>query len=648
MYIAKLKLKNFQCYAEEQTIELKPSVYAIVAKHTGDAERSNWLGKTTLLEAIRFALYGHHRHETDDEWITHGAVLGEVAIELDDGTLIERKRERGKSTRLWYWPGNERSKGAMQTEAQNLILQHVGLTQKDFLATCYFPQKVMSQFVTQSAGDRMETVVQWLQLEPLEQCEADLRAAIAVKLDAQSKLAENLRSNEQNVTTMLARYSTESFDYLKSCVAPTEAQVEIRRGTVALCQRKLMSNEAIRSGIAKHAEYETVVRVGKELAAKFDEKGGAALKKSLVQWREYLDKLSLAKATAERELRTKLTVARGEFDGACPVAGIACPAKDQINTLTKAAKEAALVAEAAVDELRGKHAEAARTVQKASDDYAEWTKAEGQLQELRRQVVQLDAAKTRPTEELQPHELLVHEFNTAMTSLATAQAEVMGLLQAIKSIEQAIKAIDAVKVELARMDGELTTLREAMLIFGKNGAQRRIAEGVLKHIEASANELLGDSGIELQVGIHWSRTGQGFAAACESCGNPFPSSVKVKTCMRCGAERGPKLVNKLDIALSNSSGAADDLAGGAVQLAASSWLRRERGALWNVAMLDEPFGALDAANRRAFAAHLTAMLRGAHGFEQAFVIAHHASVLDALPSRIEITSDGKRATMRTA
>jgi len=59
-------------------------------------------------------------------------------------------------------------------------------------------------------------------------------------------------------------------------------------------------------------------------------------------------------------------------------------------------------------------------------------------------------------------------------------------------------------------------------------------------------------------------------------------------------------------------------------------------------MLDEPFGQMDAANRRAFAGHLPAILRQS-GFGQAFVIAHHSSVLDALPGRIEIESDGNGA-----
>jgi len=66
---------------------------------------------------------------------------------------------------------------------------------------------------------------------------------------------------------------------------------------------------------------------------------------------------------------------------------------------------------------------------------------------------------------------------------------------------------------------------------------------------------------------------------------------------------------------------------------------------WGTAFIDEPFGALDEANRKAFAAHLTAMLRGRFGFEQAFVVAHSPDVLDAMPGRVTVMADeyGSRA-----
>jgi DNA repair exonuclease SbcCD ATPase subunit len=119
----------------------------------------------------------------------------------------------------------------------------------------------------------------------------------------------------------------------------------------------------------------------------------------------------------------------------------------------------------------------------------------------------------------------------------------------------------------------------------------------------------------------------------------------VKQCGRCGTERGPLLVNKLYLVLSDRSGAAEDLAGAAIQLAASAWLRRERASGWGSALIDEPFGALDASNRRAFAVHLTVMLRR-YGFEQSFIVSHSADTVGMLPGRIVVDNVGGRATVR--
>jgi len=188
--------------------------------------------------------------------------------------------------------------------------------------------------------------------------------------------------------------------------------------------------------------------------------------------------------------------------------------------------------------------------------------------------------------------------------------------------------------------------REALVVFGKLGAQKRVAESALKSIEDGANAMLRECGIDLSVEVQWSREGGGLARSCDACGHPFGTSAKVKQCERCGADRGPLLVNKLELVLSDRSGAAEDLVGASIQLSASAWLREDRGSAWSVALVDEPYGALDASNRKAFSTHLASMLAGRYGFVQAFVVSHSPDTVTQLPGRIEILNDGGRATVR--
>lgn len=110
----------------------------------------------------------------------------------------------------------------------------------------------------------------------------------------------------------------------------------------------------------------------------------------------------------------------------------------------------------------------------------------------------------------------------------------------------------------------------------------------------------------------------------------------MKVCARCGAERGPKVDEKVDFTLSDRSGAAEDLAGFHLQIAAAAWLYGQRGVPWRVIAVDEPFGALDEAHRNAMGVHVAALLRSRYAFEQAFVIAHDVGSTDAMPGRIRV------------
>ena len=91
--------------------------------------------------------------------------------------------------------------------------------------------------------------------------------------------------------------------------------------------------------------------------------------------------------------------------------------------------------------------------------------------------------------------------------------------------------------------------------------------------------------------------------------------------------------------LSDRSGAAEDLAGLWLQRAAFEWLRARRSSPWRSMVLDEPFGALDAAHRRVVVAEVARMAR--ESGEQLLVVSHQPGVLESLPGRIVVRGDGR-------
>jgi hypothetical protein len=180
----------------------------------------------------------------------------------------------------------------------------------------------------------------------------------------------------------------------------------------------------------------------------------------------------------------------------------------------------------------------------------------------------------------------------------------------------------------------------------------RIAKESVAVLEQQANMLLQDSGLSLEFA--WERATKMLAPICVACGHLY-AGQRDKQCSSCGAERGPKMSDELEILIEDGSGEIEDVkmkSGGAkilvassLRLAASSMLREQRGAAVGWACIDEPFGPLDAENREALARTFSGML-GSVGLEQAFVVSHDQVLLDALPSRIIVERSGGVSTLR--
>jgi hypothetical protein len=132
MHIESVRLVNWGCFKGEHVLDLDAIPYAVVATREGDPERSNWNGKTMLLEAIPFALYGVHRHRLEEGWISKGEVESSVTL-MFDGWTVCRFRVPGKGTQLEVRMYNRDLKPEFRgdefkgDEAQRKIEELVGL-----------------------------------------------------------------------------------------------------------------------------------------------------------------------------------------------------------------------------------------------------------------------------------------------------------------------------------------------------------------------------------------------------------------------------------------------------------------------------------------------------------------------------------------
>jgi DNA repair exonuclease SbcCD ATPase subunit len=323
----------------------------------------------------------------------------------------------------------------------------------------------------------------------------------------------------------------------------------------------------------------------------------------------------------------------GEFDGQCPVICDACPVEDRIRGMREKARPAYDTALNALGVANSQARTAAATladIRQQISVFNDWrrrmddaTTRVQTCQELAKGI-----AKTLEAPPAVPERPDVVGAADALSRVRTA----------LQQYEQAASEAVTTQAALDALEGQLEEQRAAIQILGRGGAQRKIAQSVLGSIETGANRRLEKACIELSLRIVYGRELQSIAEVCD-CGKSFPRSATAKACERCGAARGKKRDDKSYVELSNTSGAAEDLAGVALQLAAARWLQRARQSQWSAVMLDEPFGACDKANRQALAKSLSSLM--SDGFDQGFCIAHSDDVLDALPHRITITASGQ-------
>lgn len=637
-----IELRNFMCYRGEHAIDLEARAYAIVARREDDPMRSNWSGKSALLEAIDFALFGRlnkARRFNADGWITRGEKQGHVEIVFDDGTFVRRERTRGSATKVTYkFPIDKACAGA---EAEKMIAEKMQLSEDDFRASCYFEQRAMAKLILADPSERLGIVSGWLGLTPIETAE-ERAGEIASE---HAKRAAELRSRRNALESVASQVND---------VAQIEREIERLTEVMPSYARKIETLNEERVSARKKAraqstirEYDVICRRGKEIGDELGDDTGDEVEREYKRASAAHTEAAVKVQELERETAAKRKVALGQFDGRCPVASIECPATKQINDDRKPARKALQDVEKRRDEARAVHEEAQRTYNGVRIVKSKHEQLSAEIERLRSRAREMiadvkEARALLEDDKVREETAIEIELDTVRIASGKSSARLehcRSMLEQTTKLRAEIEQLDK-RIEEASKQAQIAT--QGRKVF--RATHRRVAETALARINEMTNDALVTSGIDLSVDVRWEREGTTAAKTCDECGAAFPASVKVKLCEQCGAPRGMNTVNKLEFVLSDRSGAADDIAGVTLQLSAGAWLLNTRQSQWRCALIDEPFGQLDAFHRRALARHLATMLTGRYGYGQALVIAHDTTVLDALPGRIEVIAgkDGSR------
>jgi exonuclease SbcC len=259
----KLVMENFGPFAGREELDFSrlEDIFLISGK-TGS-------GKTTIFDAICFALYGKapgsrgshtarlrsdHAGEEAECRVSLEFSLGERRYLAERSPKYERRRKRGAGTTvtdesavLWEIAGGEKIRGtARKTEADQKIRALIGLEAEEFFKIVLLPQGEFAEFLRQNTTERQKVLGK---LFPVEKA-ARVRELAQRKAGEAQVLAEQARRTLEDIR---GRFGSEDYQALHDAAKAAYNAVKTKLSGLGLEEQKLRRVHALRQNEAEAA-----------------------------------------------------------------------------------------------------------------------------------------------------------------------------------------------------------------------------------------------------------------------------------------------------------------------------------------------------------------------------------------------------------
>lgn len=169
MRINTIEIKGFSSYKNYTKIDVPTGIIGIVGTMDGIIGKSNGTGKSSIVKAILFALYGTGSYDRAEEiWndtlFPNEDAFVRITFELNGNSYVVERGRKGKSSYLDALE-NDSNVGASVKEAQDFIINLLGMDSKLFLASVFFSQGDLSSFIEMDPKDRKDYIDSVVDLE---------------------------------------------------------------------------------------------------------------------------------------------------------------------------------------------------------------------------------------------------------------------------------------------------------------------------------------------------------------------------------------------------------------------------------------------------------------------------------------------------
>jgi exonuclease SbcC len=367
MRLTRVYLRNYRVYEEPVDIELPPGLVGIYGPNGG--------GKSTLVEGIRFALYGRSR-TANEELRTSGInadAVAEVEFEHEGHQYLVRRVVTGVNSTVRasaHADGYQVAEGARDTS--RYVHSVLGMDDAAFRASVFAEQKQLAAFSTQPPHERKRLVLQLLGITPLDTARDNVRRDARAAEAQHERLRAVLPDLDQ-----LRRQLEEA----EQAVVSSEQAATAHETEVAAVQKRLeaATTRADELDVLRQ-EHELLVAEARSVRAERDRSAGAvdrlrAVVAELVGGALRLEVLAPeAEGWRDAEARLRLVEAVVAAQSVVDAIAVPPPPEPPDEEGTEAARLAAEAARAELAEVNGRReaalAEVARarhTVERAAD-----------------------------------------------------------------------------------------------------------------------------------------------------------------------------------------------------------------------------------------------------------------------------------------
>jgi len=465
---------------------------------------SNGSGKTSILEALLFGLFGQTiRYKTDADAVTRlledgsrGRCMVRVELSGDKRICIERYRNHRKNKNKLFlgvgdlsidWDDLEPIAHRKATETQNKICDLLGTDYKTFLHTNLFSVELLSSFASATDSDIKEIMERILGLELLTKAQKlakdkykDVKTDISSLESSIVNDQDRIKGHEDMISTLEQKKVEEQENKENKVAELTDRAAERMKARDA---EQAKVDELTPKVEAKEQEIKTLQDAKKEELSDLEDQRSKVANKagSLLSTHDSLvrqiNKLNKSISTIEQTVgKPCVTCGREVTDKE-----ITALTSGQQNELAEASDE---LAEAKVELDKVEKLRDSLTEQKR--EITQKYKNIGELE------IELDNLDT----EVHKHNTEIKALDRELDGLAERLAELDAEEgQFDELIQQEQTKIDAIKDSLKNQDGELADLTHQMTLydfwvegFGNTGMKSLIIEDTIPLLTKSANE----------------------------------------------------------------------------------------------------------------------------------------------------------------